>query len=166
MATIEELLARESLHKLDAELSWREQEERVILLFPQAVKWLLESLPNAESSWNLEVQPDQQLDALARAFCAGRELVFEKQVKPLRHIRHGIWELKTADLRLFGWFHRRDWFICTAVNTAANVKQSGLYDGYRDEAVRLRDELDLDCPKFIPGVDPDGVLSAWTYPSS
>ena len=166
MPTMHDLVHAGVLYKLDASLGWREQEERMIFAFPKPMQWMMEVLPDEASEWNIESTPFEQLDAFAHAYCAGHELVIERQVRCMRHISHGIWELKTPDIRLFGWFVRRDCFICTAANTAANVKQYRLYDGYRDEAVRLRDSLELDEPKYVAGDNPDDVLSAWCYPPS
>lgn len=165
MATIEQLVAQDQLIRFDPELGWREMEDRFILFLPKAAQWMTQRLPNESSSWNIELSPQEQFDDLAYTFCSGRELVFEHQVAPIFHIEHGIWELKTADLRLFGWFPRRDWFICSGVNTAEEVKRLHLYAGYRDEAVRRRDQLDLNPPKFLPGEDPNVVISAWCYPA-
>jgi len=152
--------------KLDPGLGLREQEERMIFAYPRVIEWLQKELPDEASSWNIEETPLEQIDAFVADFCSGAELTINRQVKPIRHIRHGILELKTADVRLFGWFAKRDCFICTAGNTAASVKVHRLYNGYRDEAVRLRRELDLDEPKYVDGDDPDRVLSDWCYPPS
>lgn len=164
MATVLELVQKGVLHKLDAQLSWRELEQRMIFVFPKVARWMMEVLPDAVSDRLVENTPIEQLDAFSAEFCGGKELVIDRQVRPIRHISHGIWELKTADLRLFGWFVRRDCFICSAANTTYNVKRHDLYNGYRDEACRHRDELELDEPKYVPGDNPDDVLSAWCYP--
>lgn len=164
MATIIHLAQQEQVFKLDAALSWREQEERRIYVFPGVRAWMMDTLPDEVSGWNIELSPLEQLDNFLEKYCSGKELMFEREIRPLRHIDHGIWELKTADVRLFGWFHTIDCFICTHGNTAHNTKIHDLYRGYRDNAVWLRDQLDLDEPKFISGDDPNDVISAFCYP--
>ncbi|MDZ4308755.1 hypothetical protein [Allopontixanthobacter sp.] len=164
MATLLDLVQRGELQKLEACLSWREQEERRIYAFPTAVRWLTESLPGLASDWNLEITPSEQLDDFFVEFCSGHELMFERQIRPIRHIRHGVWELKTADTRLFGWFAARDCFICTNGGLTSDIKKSNLYDGHRDEAVRLRSALDLDEPKFVAGNNPNDVVSNFCFP--
>jgi hypothetical protein len=79
-------------------------------------------------------------------------------------VQDGIWELKTADLRIFGWFNVLDHFVGAAADTTDRVKQHNLYYGYAGETARFRDGLDLDPPKFIPGADPNAVVSNYTYP--
>lgn len=166
MATLLDLVEQNRLIKLDPQLGWREQEERLIYAFPRVTEWLDRELPDEVSNWNLDEAPIEQAAALVADFCSGAELTIDRQVKPIRHISHGVWELKSADIRLFGWFARRDCFICTAGNTTYKVKTYSLYNGYRDEAVRLREQLELDEPKYVPGDDPNGVLSDWCYPPS
>lgn len=161
-----QLAEREEVVKFDPSLGWREQEERMVYLLPPVAKWLECTLPELTSNWNLEQSPIEQLDDLVWQFCSGQELIVDRQFRLLRHHENGVWELKTADLRLFGWFHVRDCFVCAAANTALNVKNHGLYAGYVQQTVFLRDRLDLDEPKFIAGEDYDEIVTAWSYPPS
>lgn len=166
MATLLHLAQEHHLVKLEAALSWRQQEERCIYAFPRVVTWLEEELPDVISDRNLETSPLEQLDQFLRVYCSGEELFFERQFRPIRHIDNGVWELKTPDLRMFGWFAVRDCFICTKIDTKFRIKEHGLVPGYRDEAIRFRDALDLDEPKFVPGDDPNAVISAFSFPPS
>jgi len=165
MATILDLVAAGRLIKLDPGLSWREQEERRIFLFSKVVTWIDGVLPYEMPIPPNELIPIEQLDQLTYDFCVGHEFIFDRQIHPLKHISSGIWELKAPDIRLFGWFPMRDTFICTAGDTMERVKTHRLYNGYRDEAVSLRNALPLDEPKFVPGDNPDDVISACYYPS-
>src|SRR5262249_17769795 len=97
-------------------------------------------------------------------FCSGETLTFSTQFKPLTHLKDGIWELKTPDLRIFGWFHVKDCFIAGNIDTAFNVKNHNLYAGYAGDVARERDQLDLDNPKFVPGDDPNVVVSNYGFP--
>lgn len=166
MATLIHLTLQNQVFKLEAGLSWREQEDRRIYVFPTVRDWLTNTLPTEASSWNIELSPIEQLDDFLIEFCAGRELMFERQFNPIRHIDNGVWELKMADVRLFGWFHVKDCFICTFGNLAEKVKLHNLYSGYRDQSVLLRNQLALDDPKFVPGENPNDVISAFRYPPS
>lgn len=86
-------------------------------------------------------------------------MAIPRQMRCLRHVSDGVWELKTLEVRMFGWFYRRDVFICAAVQSADAVKKDQLYDFYREKVVTLRDELALDGAKFLPGGNPDDVIS-------
>lgn len=166
MATILDLVESGKIVKLDAGLSWREQEQRCIYILPRVREWLEQELPNKSSSWNIELSPIEQLDAILNNYCSGRELTFERQINPIRHISLGIWEIKTADLRIFGWFYKKDIFICSHINIADFIKEYKLYNGLRDESCRWRNDLELDEPKFVAGDNPNDVISAFNYPAS
>jgi hypothetical protein len=162
MATLMDLERAGRLQKYDPDLSWREQEYRCVYLLPSAVAWMRDKLPLEISDLRLERTPEEQVFTFLENFCAGHELWFPRQLHSLRHVDSGVWELKTADVRLFGWFPIRDHFVCSNGDMATRVKDGHLYERYRDEAVQMRDALNLDSPKFIAGGDPDDVVSAFS----
>lgn len=161
MATTLELVQTGALIKVDPVLGLRELEMRRIYLLPRAHKWLVEVLPETDSNWKIEETPSEQMDALIYEFCSGAQLPINRRFKALVHLGDGVWELKTADLRLFGWFVQKDYFLASDCNTALRVKESKLYKGYCEQAVRLREKLDLSEPKFVTGDNPDDVISDW-----
>jgi hypothetical protein len=165
MATLIELERREELIRLDPQPGPRVMEIRRVYLLPRAVE-LLSRVPEMEPKWDTEDASIEQLDALIELFCSGEPLAIGRQFKRLHHRHDGIWELKTADLRLFGWFPQIDCFLMTACDQAERVKKVPLYDGYCNEAARCRDLLDLDPPKFIPGDDPNVVVSNCYFPKT
>jgi hypothetical protein len=164
MATVLNLAARGVLSKLEVELDWREQEVRRFYALPRLRTWLCDVLPTAESTWNREVSPAEQLDALLAIYIAGEPIAFENQLKPLRHRRQGVWELKTADVRIFGWFPSRDCFIGSAGYIADGVKHLELYNGFIEQAAHDIAVIDLDPPKFVSGENPHAVVSDFYYP--
>lgn len=164
MATLIELIDRGELLKLDANLGLREMENRRIYALPRFAKWVQKDLPLLGSTWNIELQPDEQLDDLTHMFCSGKALPVGHRFKCLTHLGDGIWELKTADLRVFGWFYRKDVFIACDGVDKETVKRHNSYAGYSKQAVRFRDALDLDGMQFISGSNPDDVVSDWYQP--
>lgn len=129
MATLLDLVMTGEVIKVDPVLGPRELELRRIYLLPKACKWLSEILPNTDSNWNIEETPSEQLDALLYEFCSGMQLQVGIRFKALVHLGDGIWELKTADLRLFGWFTQKDCFVVSDCDEAGRVKEIGLYQG-------------------------------------
>jgi hypothetical protein len=89
-------------------------------------------------------------------------LYYTAQFHPIRHVRDGIWVLKTPDLRIFGWFPVKDCFIGWRAEHADFVKRHDLYHGLAGETAEFRDRLLLDEPKFVPGVNPDAVVSNYS----
>ena len=146
MATLLDIVAAGAIVKLAPILGAREQEERVIYASPKLLSWIQGVLPTLSSNWNISMSPLEQFIDLHSTFAAGECLVFGNDLNPLHPIDNGIWELKTADLRVFGWFVRQDCMIAQCADTAANVKNHNLYVGYRDETVRFRNQLNLSDP--------------------
>jgi hypothetical protein len=72
----------------------------------------------------------------------------------------GIWELKTEDIRIFGFFHKKDCFIGVVADDATRIKTYDLYHGYANvNCRRFREAIDLDNPKCVLGDDPNAVVS-------
>lgn len=160
MSTLAELDQQGALHKLDPQLGPREQEERLIYASPKFAKWVADELPGLGSDRALEVLPAGQLDALFADFTRGKALTYDHQFKPLHPRSESTWELKTADLRIFGWFACMDCFIAVVATTKAFIlEHEGIVAGYVGEVVRFRNLLDLDPPKLIEGDDPNAVVS-------
>lgn len=164
MATLLQLCDRGELEKLDPQLPEDEYEARAIYLLPRSAAWIRDTLPTLESRWIRDVSPQEQLQALLEIWAAGEELVFDWQFKPLVHHADGIWEIKTGDLRAFGWFSQQDIFICSAIFETQVVKDHELYHGASRQAARDRDLLDLDEPKFIAGDQPSDVVKNFSFP--
>lgn len=159
MATVIELADREAFELFEPELRPRQQAERLLYGRPRFWEWISTNLPEAVSEYGSEISPLEELEDLLNTYCAGEPLVFERQIKLLHHRDHGVWELKTKELRLFGWFTAVDVFIACSIDFATRIKCHRLYAGYRDEIIRFREGLDLDPPKFISGEDPRGVAT-------
>ncbi|MDZ4841998.1 MAG: hypothetical protein SH859_07635 [Hyphomicrobium aestuarii] len=164
MATLLESLERGEIAKIDAQLAPREQELRCAYASPKLQKWLSGQLPNLGSTWKIDQTPMEQLDAYLAVYASGAILTFGHSFNPIRHVAGGVWELKTADLRVFGWFPKKDHFIGHAANLAQAIKDGNLYNGYAGEVAYFRDRLDLNDPKFIPGDNPNDVISAYRFP--
>ena len=164
MATLIELDTTGSLSKFDPALDDDQQEFRVLYASPRLRKWLEEVLPKLRSTWNIEVTPLEQFDALMEAYASGEPLVFQHNFYPISHVSGYVWELKTPDLRIFGWFVARDCFVGVAADTTDRIKLHRLYHGYAGEVAHFLENLDLDEPKFIAGDDPNAVVSNFDYP--
>ena len=166
MATILELEKAGALFKYDAVLGRRQQEFRRLYASKRLMRWMQTDLMAAGSTWKIESTPAEQLDAILNVFVSGEVLTFSDNFRPLRPIGESVWEIKTADVRIFGWFPMLDCFVGVVADLAQRVKEIGLYAGYRGEVIRFRNKLDLDEPKFLPGELPDGIISNFDYPQS
>src|SRR5262245_46299929 len=164
MATLLQLEAQGHVSKVDPALPLHQQELRVLYASPRLRQWLENVLPTLGSTWNIELSPAEQLDALVEQYAAGEPLVYQHNSYPIRHVSGYVWELKTPDLRIFGWFHKMDCFVGVVANPTELIKRHNLYHGHAGDVVRFVDALDLDPPKFIAGDDPRVVVSNFYYP--
>lgn len=150
--------------RYEPELDHGQQELRRFYVLPRLRGWMEGVLPELGSTWKIEETPNEQVDAMLAVYCAGEPLAYGHRFKPLNHLGEGIWELKTADVRIFGWFPVKDCFVATDADLKRNIVDRQMYRPYAEQAVRLRIQLGLDEPKFVPGEDPLDVVSDFYYP--
>jgi hypothetical protein len=151
MATIETLVTEGALTKIEVPLPAGALEIRLFYGTESFVNWLKTGLPNMQAPSDAQWDHAEQVDDLLLRYSIGEALSYGPQFHALHPGHRGVVELKTSDVRIFGWFYRRDVFIATNGHDTTFIKERGLYAGYRDEACRLRDQLNLDPPKFITG---------------
>ena len=159
MATTEQLAEQGILERLDGVLDHDELVERRIYLMPRAVQWLESTLGTIETDGYVEnaASPLQQADDLFYDFISGAEMAESWPPHWMYPQHDGVWELRTPDLRFFGWFTCKGTFIVSAIDTKENCKLKNLYRGYRNQCVSDRNSMELDEPKYILG-ELDDVL--------
>ena len=161
MPTITDLVDSGVIVRIEVELAPRDQPLRLLYGTPQFVDWLREVL--AGRVWPAQclgqASPAEQIDDLFHSFLSGEPLVFTRQFRAIRAEENAVWELKTPDVRVFGWFMARDCFVAVFGNWADTIKDHDLYRGYRIAIRRLRRELGVDATLCVKGVAPDDVLS-------
>jgi len=153
MTTIDQLVRREKLLKLEDVLDPGELEERLIYLHPRVAAWMDQNLETLENDgfYDNVPSPQQQADDLFYEFISGADINSDWPPHAMIPNVTGVWELRTADLRFFGWFWRKSIFLLTAIDTAARCKDYALYAGYRDQCTHDRTEFDLAPPAFCMG---------------
>lgn len=159
MSTLKALENSRQVIRISIRLYRGERESRMFYALPAFVKWLEERLPGLQPLDDTDAPPSEQFRMLLRDYLIGRPLNVSRDYRRLKPGEKDIFELKTADLRLFGWFYRRDIFIASFGDSVERVKTHGLYDGYRDQTVRLRAALPLDEPKWLENAKEDDVIS-------
>jgi hypothetical protein len=120
---------------------------------PAMAAWIntLSSLPIETGAGK---PPDEEFDDLLFNYISSKGVMrYGKTFKDLIPARDEIWELKTYQLRIFGWFYRRDQFIAARPGRKAELKNGS--DGYHraiNTVIDTRNSLPLDEPKFVGGV--------------
>ncbi len=155
MATLSILADRKQLVRLGGGLALGEQPLRLLYAFPHVATWLDNSLSTIIPMPDSELRPTEQVDALFYDFVSGEDFAYYERSHRMKPIDQGIWDFKTEDIRIFGWFHVKCTFVMANIDSMERVKNHGLYAGYRDDCIRRREALDLDPPKFVLGTYSD-----------
>jgi hypothetical protein len=123
--------------------------------FPQFIEWMEKDLPTLTTGRLQAAEPpNEQVYFALHRWISGGEIRYNKMFNDLMPKRDEVWEMKTADIRIFGWMYKPAVFI------AAFGDYADLYKGPRktasyDSAVRkvktYRDNIDLNSPKFATG---------------
>lgn len=152
MATIKELVEASELEELEVDLRRYEYPERKIFATKYAIRKLIEVMSRqGEQLWSAELSLPYQYNSLVHDFIVGGSFDAFDLAHKVSPDDGAIWELKSVDLRLFGWFKEKGIFIVADVDTAFRCKNSGLYPGYRSAVLHTRNRMNLDEPKFHNG---------------
>jgi len=127
---------------------------RELYALPAVREWIEKVLPGLPTERNAQMSPQEELDDLLFNYISSEgTMKYGKMFKDLIPATDECWELKTWQLRIFGWFYRKDCFIAVHPELTANVKRRS--EGYRTAINKTKDarqRLPLDEPKFVGGV--------------
>ncbi|MBM7048366.1 hypothetical protein [Rhizobium lusitanum] len=158
MATIEALEETRALIRVNPHLNGAPK-FRQLFVFPEVKAWLDEVLPTLKALDPDDEGPRSQVWSLFRSFLLGHELDDEYDFRLMHPQNHDIYELKCPDVRFYGWFVDKGIFIAARVDSMERVHTFDLDGGYRGEAERARDLIDLDPPKYVAGASKEYVFS-------
>lgn len=139
-----------------------QQIRRSLWLAPQFVEWTTVTLPGVPKKGVLA--PLLEMQVLFQEFVLGSEMGSRRYfrrvwpLEPERWSQHGVWEMRTNALRLFGWAPCVNHAVVVQGEAVDACHDSNLYQGHRNQTIRFRDALDLDEPKFLTGMDVDDVF--------
>jgi hypothetical protein len=161
MATLTSLVSAGALVHVTVPLEKKELPERSLYGFPEFKEWLADKLPQLEPGrLQATESPAEQLDFLMYKWIAGKRIIYGRMFNDLMPRADEVWELKTADVRVFGWIYKPRIFIAVFGDYADLYKGKNAKASYQDAKKKVksnRDNLDLDEPKFTPGVFDDLV---------
>jgi hypothetical protein len=162
MATIHTLLKDGVLVNITVPLGRNEFQNRYIYGLPSFIEWMNRDLPNLEAGRLRSTEtPAEQLDNIFYRWVTGKEIRYDKMFKDLMPRGDEVWELKTADLRVFGWMVEKSKFIAVLGDYADFYKSRNpraSYESAKAKVISARDNIKLNEPKFITGVYPDDIL--------
>ncbi|HWL18474.1 MAG TPA: hypothetical protein VNS33_02315 [Bradyrhizobium sp.] len=158
MATLEHLCEAGVLIKHQVQAEDGETLQRVLLFTPDFEDWLVNDLPAFPCDRGRDLSPYDQAEQIAYEFVVGKRLIFGQDHRKLDPLTRHIWELKTTDVRLFGWFPLRAHFIAVCAAMKKDLIPSSKYSPYIQRVIAFRDGLDLDEPKSLTGTSSAEVL--------
>jgi hypothetical protein len=113
MSTIEDLVASGAISRIEVEMTGREQAQRLLYGTPGFIEWLRKVINGEEPEGRAgQATAAEQIDQLFHTYLSGAPLIHVRQFRYIRAEENAVWELKTPDARIFGWFMKRDCFVC------------------------------------------------------
>ena len=110
-----------------------------------------------QSSSGFEVLPIVQVDGCFNEFCRGDTLEIGENLKYLVNVEPGVWYLRTADVRVFGFFVAQDHFVAVLAEEKWRLNRYG-YRPYADEVHRCVAKIGAESLIITSG-DPRAVVS-------
>ena len=96
--------------------------------------------------------PAEQVEQIFHDYIIGRTMVYATDRKRLQPDKHYVWEFRTAHVRVFGWLPERRHFVVVNGEIRSRLKKFSDFDPYIQQVVEVRDELNLDEPKYLEGI--------------
>jgi len=151
MATLEHLVVQGRLKRYRVELEHPDQPVRYLYAAPAVESWFTDTLASAPCDRGRNLTPSEQVDECLYEFVRGEPLAYGHRCRKLEPIARGVWELKTTDVRIFGWFPKRATFLMVCGEMKVRLPHFKAYQPYVAHVVTFRDHLDLDDPKALTG---------------
>lgn len=158
MATLNDLVEVGALVRHDPDLDPRELHNRVVFVAPDFYVNDLEVLKGAERKRGRNLSPYEQVDQVLYEYVIGRPMAYDLNRKKLEPQAHHVWEFKTQDVRLVGWFVKRANFVIVRGELKDNLTTNSAYAPLVKDTVIFRNNLDLDPPKFTREVRHGKIL--------
>ena len=155
MATFDKLVADGALVRVTLRLGRNQHNEREIYAYPHCLQWMRVDVPQMVTGrLKSDMAPKEQLFTRLTQWITGAPMQYGRMFQDLMPERDEVWELKTADLRVFGWLYRPRKFIAVCGGYADDYKEPTKIKIYGDDkraVLAARDALPLDGDKYVTG---------------
>lgn len=151
MATIKTHTDSGELFLFKPNLRADQQQCRLLYFSKRSKEWVHRSLPSATTDGFTHgaMTPLQQFDTLTRRYCAGEDLT-DPPPHPMKPESDGIWRLKTADLRIVGWFVKQAVFVTSEIDLKPHC-HARRDEELLENARQYRSQLNIDDGAFVEG---------------
>ena len=158
MATLAMLTAEGTVIRHEPDLERWEQPTRFTYFAPGAHAWCSTDLKAMARDRGRNETPHEQVEQLLYEFAIGRPMAYALDYRKLDPLGQHVWELKTVDVGLVGWFARKGCIVIVRAEMKRVLQSAKLYRPLIEATVAFRTSLDLDPPKEITGVLHHDVL--------
>ncbi|MDE4134548.1 hypothetical protein PXK00_15625 [Phaeobacter sp. QD34_3] len=150
MATLIGLCEQGLLDTIDP-LSPHELPWRSLYGTPDFIDWLDRALPTLDhNDLYDDLTPQDQVFVAFHEYVAGEEFLEDRRFKKLSWTpERFVWEIKTEEVRVFGWVPHKNAFICCYGDSKDRIETERSYGRYIAQTVYVRDNMDLDEPKLV-----------------
>jgi hypothetical protein len=156
MATFDKILEDKILLPVKVRLGKGQFYDRKMYAYPASLTWMRETVPTFVTGRKKSAQtPAEQLIMRLQQWLSGASINKGPMFQEMKYPEdNDVWELKTDDLRLFGWMYQPRIFIVAAHGYTDDYKDPTKIKYYADDVravMQARDALPLDGPKFVKG---------------
>jgi hypothetical protein len=155
MTTFDKLLEQKRLIRVTVPLPRGQFHDRKLYAYPKCLEWMRNDVPKLVTGrFASALTPKEQLIERLRQWMAGDPMAYGRMFHDMDPRSDEVWEIKTADLRIFGWMYRPCEFIAVCGGYTDDYKEPTKIKNYADdrrEVVRARDSLPLDGDKYAKG---------------
>jgi hypothetical protein len=156
MATITTLVSEGRLVRYEPSLPRPVVSERMIYMTPHFQDWAEDDLKQRKRSKGTYLSPFYQLIDRFDAFCRGESFEVNHMFKMLLPTSYGVWEIKTVDVRIFGYFAQKDCFIAVDGQMKSALRDQSRYQKHIGNVVQIRNRLGL---HWLKGIEYGDVIS-------
>jgi hypothetical protein len=155
MATFDKLIEDRKLFPVIIRLPHGQFHERKIYAYPECLEWMRKEIPKMITGRVASAStPKEQFIERMRQWMSGDPMAYGRMFHDMSPTSDNVWEIKTADLRIFGWMYRPRKFIAVRGGYADDYKEPTKIKTYADErrkVVKARGGLPLDGNKYAEG---------------
>jgi hypothetical protein len=162
MSTMSTLIANGKLKSVTLGLLDDELAERGLFGTERLFRFIANDLQNVPSR-DTTLSALEQVANLFGRYLTNRPLILQSPIAPIRYLRDGVWELKTKDVRIFGWFAAKDSMVIDAGCDVKLLKEEKLnYNGFIVQTDYVRTSLGFSPSEYVSGNSPNDVLTRFT----
>ena len=105
------------------------------------------------------VPPRIQVESVFYGFCDGKAAAYGHDIRCLEPVDRAVWELKTDDLRIFGWFACKNHFVADRGAFRNHLRTFKDYGPHVAAVAKWRDAVTPPLPGWETGTRTQDVVS-------